>query len=155
PMIDPIADGQIISMMQGVVQQGTGIAVAAVGKPLAGKTGTTSDWFDAWFVGFSPDLVAGVFVGFDDPRTLGGGEVGGHVAAPIFRDFMTQALKDVPAKEFPEPPPGAMASAHGATGAIDVSARGAPGTMNANADPDEMPDGSLRPPEEEVTVLNG
>ena len=58
-------------MMQGVVERGTGTAVAAVGKPLAGKTGTTSDWFDAWFVGFSPDLAAGVYVGFDDPRTLG------------------------------------------------------------------------------------
>jgi penicillin-binding protein 1A len=89
--------------MQGVVQKGTGIAVAAVGKPLAGKTGTTSDWFDAWFVGFSPDLAAGVFVGFDEPRTLGSGEVGGRVAAPIFRDFMAQALKDVPAKPFPVP----------------------------------------------------
>ena len=90
-------------------EHGTGIAVAAVGKPLAGKTGTTSDWFDAWFVGFSPDLVAGVFVGFDDPRTLGNGEVGGHVAAPIFRDFMAQALKNVPAKAFPEPPSAAVA----------------------------------------------
>src|SRR5205085_11020452 len=86
--------------VQGGGQRGTGTAVAVVGKPLAGKTGTTSDWFDAWFVGFSPDLVAGVFVGFDDPRTLGQGEVGGHVAAPIFRDFMTAALKDVPAKPF-------------------------------------------------------
>jgi penicillin-binding protein 1A len=104
PLISPEADYQILSMMQGVVQRGTGIAVAAVGKPLAGKTGTTSDWFDAWFVGFSPDLAAGVFVGFDDPRTLGNGEVGGHVAAPIFRDFMAQALKDVPAKPFPVPP---------------------------------------------------
>ena len=102
PMIDPIADEQIISMMQGVVQQGTGIKVAAVGKPLAGKTGTTSDWFDGWFVGFSPDLVAGAFVGFDTPRTLGDGETGGNVAAPIFRDFMADALKDEPAVPFPE-----------------------------------------------------
>ena len=70
PLIEPDADTEIIAMMQGVVQHGTGTAVAAVGKPLAGKTGTTSDWFDAWFVGFSPDLAAGVYVGFDDPRTL-------------------------------------------------------------------------------------
>ncbi|HEX3864873.1 MAG TPA: PBP1A family penicillin-binding protein [Stellaceae bacterium] len=104
PLVDATTDTQIISMMQGVVQRGTGTEVAAVGKPLAGKTGTTSDWFDAWFVGFSPDLVAGVYVGFDDPRTLGDGEVGGHVAAPIFRDFMAAALKDAPAKEFPAPP---------------------------------------------------
>jgi penicillin-binding protein 1A len=102
PLVGPIADEQIVSMMQGVVQQGTGIKVAAVGKPLAGKTGTTSDWFDAWFVGFSPDLVAGAFVGFDSPRTLGNGETGGNVAAPIFRDFMADALKDQPAIPFPE-----------------------------------------------------
>ncbi len=104
PLVSQEADHEILAMMQGVVQRGTGTAVAAVGKPLAGKTGTTSDWFDAWFVGFSPDLAAGVFVGFDDPRTLGNGEVGGHVAAPIFRDFMAEALKDVPAKPFPVPP---------------------------------------------------
>src|SRR5262249_11912542 len=73
PLVDPIADRQIVSMMEGVVEHGTGIKVAAVGKPLAGKTGTSSDWFDAWFVGFSPDIAAGVYVGFDTPRTLGGG----------------------------------------------------------------------------------
>jgi penicillin-binding protein 1A len=120
PLVTPDADAQIVAMMQGVVERGTGTAVAAVGKPLAGKTGTTSDWFDAWFIGFSPDLVAGVYVGFDDPRTLGQGEVGGHVAAPIFRDFMAAALKDKPAKPFVPPagaapvaPPAVVASAPG------------------------------------------
>jgi hypothetical protein len=108
-LVNQDADAELIAMLQGVVQRGTGTAVAAVGKPLAGKTGTTSDWYDAWFVGFSPDLAAGVYVGFDDPRTLGTGEVGGHVAAPIFRDFMAQALKNVPAKAFPEPPSAAVA----------------------------------------------
>ncbi|HTZ35786.1 MAG TPA: PBP1A family penicillin-binding protein [Stellaceae bacterium] len=116
PMIDPIADAQIVSMMQGVVQQGTGIKVAAVGKPLAGKTGTTSDWFDAWFVGFSPDLVAGAYVGFDTPRTLGDGEVGGNVAAPIFRDFMAEALKDKPAVPFPDAPGAEMVMVNSITG---------------------------------------
>jgi len=111
PLIEQDADKELVAMMQGVVQRGTGTAVAAVGKPIAGKTGTTSDWYDAWFVGFSPDLAAGVYVGFDDPRTLGTGEVGGHVAAPIFRDFMAQALKNVPAKAFPEPPSAAAAVA--------------------------------------------
>jgi penicillin-binding protein 1A len=111
PLISDTADRELIAMMQGVVERGTGTAVAAVGKPLAGKTGTTSDWFDAWFVGFSPDLAAGVYVGFDDPRTLGAGEVGGHVAAPIFRDFMMAALKNVPAKPFPEAPSASAAVA--------------------------------------------
>ncbi len=129
-------------MMQGVVQHGTGTVVAAVGKPLAGKTGTTSDWFDAWFVGFSPDLAAGVFVGFDDPRTLGTGEVGGHVAAPIFRDFMAQALKNVPAKAFPEPPSAAAV-------AVNV-VRGRSASSDDNEDAattmsDSATSGSLRP----------
>ncbi|MGE5268715.1 MAG: penicillin-binding protein 1A [Thiohalocapsa sp.] len=118
PLIARDADTDIISMMQGVVERGTGIVVSQVGKPLAGKTGTTSDWFDAWFVGFSPDLATGVFVGFDEPRTLGGGEVGGHVAAPIFRDFMMAALKDKPAKPFPTPTraPAVAAAGSGAWG---------------------------------------
>jgi penicillin-binding protein 1A len=101
---DPLATFQLIGMMEGVVQRGTGTAVKAVGKPIAGKTGTTNDWQDAWFVGFSPDLAAGVFVGYDDPVYLGSNETGGHLAAPIFRDFMMVALKDVPAKEFRTPP---------------------------------------------------
>ena len=72
-------------------------------SPFAGKTGTTNDWQDAWFVGFTPDLAAGVFVGYDEPSNLGSDETGGHLAAPIFRDFMIAALKDAPAKEFRTP----------------------------------------------------
>jgi penicillin-binding protein 1A len=109
PLVTPEADYDILSMMQGVVQQGTGIEVAAVGKPLAGKTGTTNDFKDAWFVGFSPTLAAGGFVGFDNPRTLGNNETGGHVAAPIFRDFMAAALKNAPPTPFPGPPADANA----------------------------------------------
>jgi penicillin-binding protein 1A len=116
PMIDPIADHEIVSMMEGVVQQGTGIKVAAVGKPLAGKTGTTSDWNDAWFVGFSPDIAAGGYVGFDQPHTLGDGETGGNVVAPIFRDFMADALKDAPAVPFPETPGADMVLVNSITG---------------------------------------
>ena len=108
PLVDPVADYQIVSMMQDVVEHGTGIKVATVGKPLAGKTGTSSDWHDAWFVGFSPDLAAGVFVGFDAPRSLGEGETGGNVAAPIFRDFMMAALRDAPALPFKPPPSAEM-----------------------------------------------
>jgi penicillin-binding protein 1A len=101
---DPGSAYQIVTMLQGVVERGTGTVVKAVGKPIAGKTGTTNDWRDAWFVGFTPDLVAGVYVGFDDPDSLGDDETGGHVAAPIFRDFMIAALKDAPATEFRTPP---------------------------------------------------
>jgi len=101
---DPASVFQVIDMMQGVVEHGTGVAVKAVGKPIAGKTGTTSDFHDAWFEGFTPNLCAGVYVGFDDPATLGRGEQAAVVAAPIFRDFMTAALKDAPATPFHIPP---------------------------------------------------
>ncbi len=94
---------QVVHILEGVVQNGTGRSVRAVGKPLAGKTGTSNDAMDTWFLGFSPDLAVGVFVGFDEPRTLGPRETGSSVAAPIFRDFMTLALKDTPAKPFRVP----------------------------------------------------
>jgi penicillin-binding protein 1A len=136
PLVSRDADTEILSMMQGVVQRGTGIAVAAVGKPLAGKTGTTSNWFDAWFVGFSPDIAAGVFVGFDEPRTLGDGEVGGHVAAPIFRDFMAAALKDKPATPFPAPPTPAPPVASAAGQPVDPDADPADGYAANPDDPD-------------------
>jgi penicillin-binding protein 1A len=100
---DPGSAYQIVTMLQGVVERGTGKAVQAVGKPIAGKTGTTNDWRDAWFVGFSPDLVAGVYIGFDEPDSLGDDETGGHLAAPVFRDFMIAALKDAPATAFRTP----------------------------------------------------
>jgi penicillin-binding protein 1A len=101
---DPQSAYQMVSMMEGVVQRGTATAVKAVGKPIAGKTGTTNDFHDAWFEGFTPDLAAGVYVGYDDPDSLGKDQTGGHVAAPIFRDFMLAALKDAPATEFRIPP---------------------------------------------------
>jgi len=93
-VLDPVTSYQLVSMMEGVVQRGTGVRIRALGRPLAGKTGTTDESFDTWFVGFSPDLVVGVFVGFDAPRSLGRNEEGSSVAVPIFRDFMRDALKD-------------------------------------------------------------
>ncbi|MDB5410347.1 MAG: penicillin-binding protein [Rhodospirillales bacterium] len=101
---DPRTAYQMVSILQGVIERGTGRIVGSVGKPLAGKTGTTSDYRDNWFMGFSPDLVAGAFVGFDDNRTLGEKEEGARNAAPIFRDFMAAALKDKPATGFRIPP---------------------------------------------------
>ena len=94
-VMDPRTAFQMVSMLEGAVARGTGSAVRkVVDKPIAGKTGTTNDYKDAWFVGFAPDLAAGVYVGFDLPQTLGRGEAGGVVAAPIFGDFMAEALKD-------------------------------------------------------------
>ncbi len=100
---DPVSAYQTVSMLEGVVQRGTARAVASLGIPLAGKTGTTNDQRDAWFVGFSPDLVVGTYVGFDTPRNLGSKETGGRVAAPIFRDFIAEALADKPAVPFRVP----------------------------------------------------
>ncbi|HZS84536.1 MAG TPA: penicillin-binding protein 1A [Stellaceae bacterium] len=113
---DPRTAYQMVSILEGVVQRGTGRIVASVGKPLAGKTGTTSDFKDNWFVGFSPDLVCAVYVGFDDPRTLGEHEEGAHNAAPIFRDFMAAALQDQPATEFRIPPGLRLVRVNAATG---------------------------------------
>ncbi len=103
-VIDPGTAYQITSFLEGVVLRGTGVRIRAVGKPLAGKTGTTNDSQDTWFIGFSPDLAVGVFAGFDQPKSLGKKETGSSVAAPIFRDFFKEALADAPAMPFRIPP---------------------------------------------------
>jgi penicillin-binding protein 1A len=95
---------QVVALLQGVVERGTGYSIRQLNRPLAGKTGTTNDSADAWFVGFSPDLAVGVYVGFDTPRTLGEKETGSSVAAPIFKRFMADALGDTPAQPFRVPP---------------------------------------------------
>jgi len=118
PILDPITAYQVTSMLEGVVDRGTGTVIKTVGKPLAGKTGTTNDYKDAWFVGFSsasqpdgsvknrdplPDLVVGIWIGFDKPKSMGEGESGGRMAAPIFRDFMTEALDGIAPTPFRRP----------------------------------------------------
>jgi len=102
-VLDPMTAYQITSMMEGVVQRGTATVVKKVGKPIAGKTGTTNEEKDAWFVGFTPDLVVGVFIGYDQPTPMGKGSTGGVLAAPIFTAFMEEALKDVPPVAFRVP----------------------------------------------------
>jgi penicillin-binding protein 1A len=99
-VLDPMSAYQITSMMEGVVQRGTATVVRQVGKPVAGKTGTTNEEKDAWFVGFTPDLVAGVFIGYDQPQPMGRGATGGVLAAPIFTEFMKEALADKPSVAF-------------------------------------------------------
>ena len=103
-VVTPATAYQVVSMLNGAVERGTGRRVAAVGKPLAGKTGTTNESRDTWFMGFAPDLAVGVFVGFDTPRTLGRRETGTSVASPIFRDFMAEALAEQAAIPFRIPP---------------------------------------------------
>lgn len=94
-VLDPVTAYQIVSMSEGVVQRGTATVIADLGFPLGGKTGTTNDYKDAWFIGYSPDLVVGVWAGFDQPVNMGEGETGGRITAPIFREFMREALRDV------------------------------------------------------------
>lgn len=93
-IVDPLSAYQMTSIMEGVAIRGTGARLKALNKHLAGKTGTSNDSKDAWFVGYSPDLVVGAYIGFDEPRTLGRRETGASAALPIFYDFMQQALAD-------------------------------------------------------------
>jgi penicillin-binding protein 1A len=90
--------------MEGVVQRGTATVLKSLNRPIAGKTGTTNEEKDVWFIGFTPDLVVGVFMGYDTPRPLGKGNTGGQVAAPVFRDFLKIALGDAPPVPFRQPP---------------------------------------------------
>jgi len=106
-VLDPMTAYQITSMMEGVVLRGTAAGAGfqkEFGKPVAGKTGTTNDEKDAWFIGFTPDMVVGVYMGYDKPRHLARGATGGHLAAPIVKDFMKVALADKPAVPFRVPP---------------------------------------------------
>lgn len=103
-IVDPRAAYQMVSIMEGVVQRGTATRLASLNRPLAGKTGTTNDSKDTWFIGFTPDLVVGVYIGYDDPKPMGKGETGSSVSAPVFKDFMEQALADTPATPFRVPP---------------------------------------------------
>ena len=102
-IIDEARAYQMVNILEGVVKRGTGRRAKAIGKPVAGKTGTSNDSRDAWFLGFTPDLAVGVYVGFDTPRTLGKKETGSSAALPIFVDFMQEALKDKPGTPFRVP----------------------------------------------------
>ncbi|HUZ11945.1 MAG TPA: penicillin-binding protein 1A [Caulobacteraceae bacterium] len=103
-VMDPITAYQIATMLEGVVQRGTGYQARVLGRPVGGKTGTTNDFRSAWFIGFTPQFVVGTFVGFDDNRSLGQGETGAVAAVPIFIEFMQSALKGLPALNFKAPP---------------------------------------------------
>jgi len=102
PLADPQSLYQITSILQGVVQRGTGRAAHVPGHTIAGKTGTTNDVKDVWFVGFSKDLVAGVWMGYDTPKPMGAG-AGSHMAAKVFSDFMTVALANTKDQPFSVP----------------------------------------------------
>jgi penicillin-binding protein 1A len=102
-IIDPMTSYQMVHIMEGVIERGTAQKLKVLQRPIAGKTGTTNNEKDAWFIGFTPDLVVGVYTGFDDPAPLGHGETGGNVSAPVVRDFFKLALVDQPAVPFRAP----------------------------------------------------
>jgi penicillin-binding protein 1A len=102
-VLDPMTAYQVTHLLEGVVLRGTGTALRELNRPVAGKTGTTNEEKDVWFVGYTPDMVVAVYLGYDRPRTLGRGITGGGYAAPIVREFMKIALADRPAQPFRVP----------------------------------------------------
>jgi penicillin-binding protein 1A len=103
-IMDPVTAYQLVSMMQGVVQRGTAArTVGDVGFPVAGKTGTTNEARDAWFIGFTPSMVAGCYIGYDNPTPMGRGAYGGTLCGPVFKEFITEAMKTRTPGEFREP----------------------------------------------------
>ena len=102
-VLDSMTAYQITTMLEGVVQRGTARKVRSLGIPVAGKTGTTNEEKDAWFIGYTPNLTVGVFMGYDQPRSMGKGSTGGGIAAPIYIDFMYQVLGDEGVIDFATP----------------------------------------------------
>ena len=131
----------ITNMMEDVIQRGTGQAAKGMGRPLAGKTGTTNDFTDAWFVGGAPNLATGVWIGFDDIRPLGDKETGSHAALPIWMTYMKTALEPLPVMPFMipdgivfakiDPSTGLLAPAGATTGVVEVFAKGTEPTEQA------------------------
>ena len=149
---DPQSVFQLVTMMRGVVEHGTGNeAGKGLNRQIAGKTGTSQDFNDAWFVGFTPDLVTAVWIGYDQPSSLGEGETGGVMSAPIWHDFMQVALKDRPSLKF-EAPDGVRLATWGAgyidafkdgqqPGASENLAIGGYGSQSAATDNNAVSDG--------------
>jgi penicillin-binding protein 1A len=154
---DPDSVFQLITMMQGVVQRGTGVpAGQGLKRPIAGKTGTSQDWTDAWFSGFTPDLVTTVWVGFDNPASLGENQSGAAVAAPIWHDYMATALAGRPVLSFQMPPGVTMAPWDSGRGTVtdafkDGQVPGASSSIGMGLASAPSPDGSAGPP----PVLHG
>ena len=124
-IVDPVSAYQIVSILEGVIQRGTGQRLKDLNRPVAGKTGTTNDNFDAWFIGMTPDLVVGAYVGFDDPRTLGPRETGSSAAAPIVKAFLKDATDQQTPRPFATPRGTILVPIN-----IDNGRPGAPGQAN-------------------------
>ncbi len=159
-VLDPLTAYQITSMMEGVVQRGTATVMKEVGKRMAGKTGTTNEAKDVWFVGFSPDLAIGVFMGYDRPRSLGNSATAGKYAAPIARDFMKVALKNKPDVPFRVPPGIKLISIDPrsgmrATGAGSILEGFKPGTAPPDSYFGDQPSSSVNTPVSDRAIGTG
>ena len=137
---DPASAYQMVNILTGVIARGTGSVVRPLKRNLGAKSGTSNDSHDAWFMGFSPDLVVGVWVGFDNPRSLGPHDTGGVVAAPIFRDFMQAALKDKPDTPFRVPDSVKLVRVNAATGKTAI-----PGDKNVIMEAFRLTDNPEKP----------
>jgi penicillin-binding protein 1A len=122
PVLNPATAYVVTDMMRSVVESGTAKQAKALGRPAAGKTGTTNESNDAWFVGFTPDLLVGVWVGFDAERSLGE-LTGGRVATPIWTSFMQRALEGLPVRDFAPPPDVTLVKVDAQTGLLAVAGR--------------------------------
>ena len=119
----------ITNMMEDVIQKGTGQAAKVIGRPIAGKTGTTDEFINAWFIGGAPNLVTGIYVGFDDRRSLGETESGAHAALPIWINFMQKALKPLPVMAFTIPEGITFVKVDPATGLLEGEQEGEASTV--------------------------
>jgi penicillin-binding protein 1A len=106
-------------LLEGVVQNGTGWKAKALKRPVAAKTGTTDQFVDAWFIGYTPEFITGVWVGFDDEKSLGENETGTRAASPIWVNFMSKVLKEKPIRDFPVPEGIEFMKVDSKTGLID------------------------------------
>lgn len=117
-VIDAVTAYQVTSMMEGAVERGTGRHTVKLGVPVAGKTGTTNDSKDAWFIGYTPNIVAGCYIGFDQPRSMGKRTYGGTLCGPVFNEFMKIAIERYGSEEFKVPDGGVFVSIDRETGEI-------------------------------------
>ena len=136
----------MVSMLEDVVHFGTGVRAQALGRPSAGKTGTTNDFTDAWYIGFTPQITAGVWVGFDDPKTsLGPKETGARAALPIWLEFMEQASKGMPVEDFPNVT-SLEELAKTAHEQVDVPDNAPPADLSEQGVPEKQPPEPAKPP---------
>ena len=129
PVISKETAYLITNMMEDVIQKGTGHAAKVIGRPIAGKTGTTDEFINAWFIGGAPNLVTGIYVGFDDRRSLGETESGAHAALPIWINFMKEALKPLPVMAFTIPEGVTFVKVDPATGLLEGEQEGQASTV--------------------------